>query len=624
MNSTYGRGHLGADVLVVFVATFVLHIALALKSGVVGQGSLVDTDAFMRLIRVEELWLTGNWYQTLTSSLGAPEGLSLHWTRPLDILILLPALLLHVCGLEMKSAIYWSGVVISPLLQFAAAIATARAARPLWEKHGAWRIAALVLLFNGAAITYCMAARPDHHSLGLLLTVLTAGEAIRAVLAPEGPRHAYRAGAWSGAAIWVSPESLVGIGPMLVTFGLLWLAGGANGRQWARVGRRFSCGMAAVILLAIALEQPPPNWLVPEYDKISILHLSIAVALFADFLLAEHLPWSDWRRWVLGATIALASAAALAWLFPKFYLGPMGSITDEGAKVLLNDVTEMQPLWPHDATGVAVFFGMIGNVLAGLIVIPYCLWSWRKQASFPAALLLSLSYLAALAGGLLHQRLSIPLAAFGAVLGCGLFAMICDLAPEGRRLTLSLIRVAACIIVVFGGQLWLVFAPGNETAAVRNVLEESGPDLSCQPRSVADWLNQVHPGLDTAIDMAAPRQTPIILTESVNYAPELAYRTAYRFVGGPYHRGIDDIADMTTAAMATDDAVAREIVARRQASYVMVCITKVPKAIGESAADSLYHRLVGNEIPAWLTPVPMSPEASREFRLFAVLPGAQG
>lgn len=611
MESTYSRWRLGADIVVVSAAAIALHMALAGKNGIIANGGLGDTDAFMRLIRVQELWQSGNWYQNITSSLGAPDGLSLHWTRPLDVLILLPAFLLHLGGMAMDRAIYWSGALISPALQIAACLAAAHAARPLWERQGAWRVAALMVLFNGGAITYCLAGRPDHHSLGLLMTAVAIGQAVRAVLNPLDAKAAYRAGAWAAAGVWVSPEAFVGVAPSLLTFGLLWLANEAGGLSWARLGRRFALGMAAIILLAIVIEQPPSNWLTPEYDKVSILHLVIALTLALDFRIAEALRLAGWRRVVVAGIVALLSGCALAWLFPHFYLGPMGNVGDQGTKLLLDDVMEMSPLWPVNHASTNQFFGMIGNSLAALPVIPYCLWRWRRQPAFAAAVLLSFSYLIALLGALLHQRLAVPLSAYGAILGCGLFAMLCDLVVSPRSLTLTATRILACTIVVFGGQVWLLLpSAADNTSAPKAAV--------CEPKPVADWLNANHPGIVTADPMGAERHTPIILTESINYPPELAYRTPYRFVGGPYHRGIDDIADMTDAAMGTDDATVHSIVTRRQADFVLICVTEVPKAIGESAPTSLYHLLLKGAPPAWLQPVLMGPEASREFRLFAV------
>lgn len=608
MTPTNSRWRNAADIAVISAATFFLHYTLASKSGLLASGGLQDTDAYMRLIRIQELWQSGDWYQTLTSSLGAPGKLSLHWTRPLDLLILLPALPLTWFGLPIERAIYWVGFWISPILQLIACMVAAQAAKPLWPQHGAWRLAALMVLFNGAALTYCMAGRPDHHSLGLLLTLLAAGQTIRAMLTPNVARPAVIAGAWAGVGIWVSPEALIGVGTTVISIGLLWLLSADTGRIWARLGRRFSIGMALVLLAAILLEQPPSHWLHAEYDKVSILHLALAAAAIVDFWIAERIKWQGPQRIAAMIGVALASAVALAVAFPGFYLGPLGNISNKEAMVFLDDILEMSPIWPVNRGTADQFFGMIGNALAALPVIPICLRAWRRDERFAPTLFLSVSYLVALFGALEHQRLAVFLSAFGALLGCGLFALICDLAKDRMRATQTIARLFGAMVVVFGGQLWLL-APSKEAPPKAAV---------CNPKPVADWLNAAHPGIETPQPVGADRTTPIIITESINYPPELAYRTGYRFVGGPYHRGVQDVAEMYELALATDDAVAQSVLAKRQADYILICITEVPKVIGESAANSLYHRLFRGELPAWLQPFEMSAEANREFRLFAV------
>ena len=610
MISSMGGWRRIADISVLAAATLGLHVALAIQSGNVANGGLQDTDAYMRLIRVQELWQSGDWYQTLTSSLGAPGKLSLHWTRPLDVLILLPALLLQLFGFKIETAIYWSGVAISPMLQFVAAIAAARAARLLWPEHDAWRVAALMILLNGAAMTYCMPARPDHHSLGLLLATLCAGQALRATLNPEDRASALKAGAWAGVGVWVSPESLITIGPALVAFGLLWLTSAIEPSKWARQGRTFSLGMAAVILLAIALEQPPARWLQAEYDKVSILYLAIAATAAGDFWLAERMTWSAPKRSTAAAFLAGLSALLLAILFPQFYLGPLGNVSSPEAKDFLDNIREMSPILPISRETTNQFAGMVGNSLVALFVVPYCLLKWRKQKRWPAALLLSLTYLTALAATLAHQRIAVFLAPYGAILGCGLIAILCSRAQNMKPVTRLTVRFFAAFVAVFGAQLWFLVVKSDTANSVENT--------GCNPKFVAQWLNAEHPGIAVPDPLGAERHSPIIMTESINYTPELAYRTPYRFVGGPYHRGISDISDMYHVAVSTDDSTAREVIERRQVDYLLICTTAVPKLIGESAADSLYHRLLKGDVPGWLRPLPMSAEANREFRLFAV------
>ncbi len=92
-------------------------MALAAQSGLPRlTGGLRDTDAFMRLIRVEELWQD----RRLVSERHVEPGRA-RWAVPaLDAAAryLDPAaLLLHLGGMAMERAIYWSGALISPVLQ---------------------------------------------------------------------------------------------------------------------------------------------------------------------------------------------------------------------------------------------------------------------------------------------------------------------------------------------------------------------------------------------------------------------------------------------------------------------------------------------------------------------------
>lgn len=596
-----------ADIVVISAATFALHYAIAQKSGILVSGGLQDTDAYMRLIRIEELWQSGDWYQTLTSSLGAPGKLSLHWTRPLDILILLPALLFHIFGLPIERAIYWVGFWISPIFQLLACIVAAKAAKLLWPEHKAWRLAALMVLFNGAAFTYCMAGRPDHHSLGLLLTLLTAHQIIHATLKPGKSRAAWIAGIWAGAGIWVSPEALISSSAIIMSLGLLWLLNTNEARIRAQIGRQFCAGMTAILAGAILLEQPLNALLRVEYDKVSVLHLALATTATFNFALAERMTWQGAKRILFMCSIVFASITIIAFVFPGFYMGPLGNISNKEAMVFLNDILEMSAIWPTNRDTTNQFFGMIGNALAALPIIPICLYAWRQHEKFAPTLILSIAYLIALLGALQHQRLAIFLSAFGAILGCGLFSLICNLAENRLPATQLATRLFGALLVVFGGQLWLL-APA-EKIPLKSV---------CDPKPIAEWLNSTRPGISPRDTVSTIRQTPIISTESINYTPELAYRTPYRFIGGPYHRGVNDVADMYKLVLSTNDDDAKSMLIKRQIDYLLICITEVPKVIGESAQNSLYHRLLRQDVPNWLQPLKMSEAASKEFRLFSV------
>ena len=81
--------------LIVVCLWAALHLALtASVASPVFNGELLGPDGYMRLVRVGELLVTGNWYDVVIERSNAPYGDALHWTRPMDAIILALALLI--------------------------------------------------------------------------------------------------------------------------------------------------------------------------------------------------------------------------------------------------------------------------------------------------------------------------------------------------------------------------------------------------------------------------------------------------------------------------------------------------------------------------------------------------
>jgi len=84
-----------AGIALLLLAGALLHARLAFAQRPWERWTLSDTDSYTRLLRVPDLWHGGPWFDPLLPWLGAPAGVALHWTRPLGLLILLPALGRH-------------------------------------------------------------------------------------------------------------------------------------------------------------------------------------------------------------------------------------------------------------------------------------------------------------------------------------------------------------------------------------------------------------------------------------------------------------------------------------------------------------------------------------------------
>ena len=129
--------------------------------------TLVDGDCYMRLLRVLLLFETGDWYNTIIPRSNAPFGQSMHWTKPLDIILFLGASL-GAIATNFKASLYWWGVFLSPVLEGISLFGLIYVAKLYMTRDQLTILCGLFLLQPSVAVYY-IAGRPDHHSL--LLTI---------------------------------------------------------------------------------------------------------------------------------------------------------------------------------------------------------------------------------------------------------------------------------------------------------------------------------------------------------------------------------------------------------------------------------------------------------------------
>jgi hypothetical protein len=255
-----------------------IQVLLALTGIVpVLDGSLADSDAYMRLTRVLHLHDGGAWFDPREPRVNPPFGHIQHWTRPLDALLLAGAWLLEPL-LGFARALHVWGVLISPVLLGLALAAIAWAAAPALDRDTRL-LACLVLLTQPTVLAYTSVGRPDHHSLLLLLAVTLIGLTARLAATPGDRRAALLAGAIAGVGIWISPEAMTFIGVSLTALGLFWLAGTVG---LARANRDYLLAAAAALAGGLLLERGSAELFALESDRLSIVHV-LLFALIAGF-----------------------------------------------------------------------------------------------------------------------------------------------------------------------------------------------------------------------------------------------------------------------------------------------------------------------------------------------------
>jgi hypothetical protein len=592
------------------------------------DGSLADSDAYMRLARVLHLHDGGAWFDPREPRINPPEGHVQHWTRPLDALLLGGAWLLQPF-LGFERALHLWGVLISPALLALAVVALAWAAAPALDRDSRL-LAALVLLTQPTVLAYTSVGRPDHHSMLLLLALVLIGLTARLAATPQDRRAAHLAGAIAALSIWVSPESLTFIAVSLATLGLFWLFGTPG---LARTHRAYLTSTAAVLALALVIERGADGLFAAESDRLSIVHVAL-FALLAAFWTAvgraeramdlsgaserrypdaasaqsSSLPAASVLRRLLLALVGVAAIAAVMLLFfPDLRYGPLGTVDPLYARIRLNNIVEIQPLLPADWLSSGRLGETLGRVIKvvgiALFAVPFLGVllrrssgsAWRFWVTVAVALLafLPLAFYQVRWASYTEAFLVWPYAA--------------AVAWALSRLTRTAGRSGVLLrpLVILAALFWPLLLAA---ALPQQAIESAG--RACPVDRLAAVLNRAAP---------APRT----LLAYADYGSELLYRTPHRVLSIPNHRPQPGFAATWRILTATDEAPARAELGRFGVDWILLCPSATERslfAVPGAARPTLYQRLADGDVPPWLRPLPLEGDLATAARLFEIVP----
>ena len=584
----------------IFYLTVAAWFAILLVYYYVVQGypekDLVDTDAFTRLVRVEQLAADRDWFDSLIPRSNAPYGETLHWTRALDILLLLGAGLLTPL-LGFHKALYWWGIVISPILGVFSLAAIAWAARPVLDEEKR-RLLWLIFLGQFLLVSVYHFGRPDHHSLLALLFIGLLGCLLRLVLPAHNRPIALWAGLLAGIAVWVSVEALTGVVLVFATLTLLWITQG-EGYRLKLAG--FAWSLLLSSCLFVLLEHRPALLLQFEYDRISAVHIIV-------FLLAALSVWflrlfsrqAVWKRSCAAVSIALVDGLILWLTVPAFIKGPFSQVNPAIAPIWLNWVIEVQPLMSESTTTKVAVIGSI------LLALGFILWQFAvKTRDYRTEHLLTC---------MLGLLLFIPLTFYqirwvyycSALLIFPLTMFLGQVLAKVSEIRGSSLRVLTRAITIFLFLFGFLFlgllleGPADDSAAAT---PKTG--LLC------DWLNDP--------DNNLPASAVILI--DMDYGPEVLYRTPHQVIATPYHRNDDGILFNHRVMTAANAGQAYSVISERQVDLVVLTPKSSEKVIygaGENPGI-FYNQLLDGQIPEWLVPVQTTEQIQEWFVIFRVV-----
>ncbi len=598
-------------ILGIFLVVYVVLILFRFMP--VQDGIVSGPDSYMHLVRATQLFETGDWFNSSVPRANAPFGDVLNWTRPFDVLLLSGAALLSpVLGFE--AGLFWAGALSGPVLLMIIALALAWASKPFLSR-GLQFLAMALVLAQPAVMAYSFPGRADHHGLIYLGFIVVMGFMVRMIERPYKRGLALAVGAVLGMGLWVSVEFLLVLAVALAAMSLNWILIGGDS---ARKNLSAACGLAMMVLTALVLERHPGEYLAEEYDRISVVHLFIALVASGFWAVVRLLeqweqgPQSVSGRGAIAVCGAVAASALVLVVYPKFLAGPMVDVDPRVMEIWAGSAGSMRSLLPVDATNTGQFLFYLGP---SLVCVPFLLWvliSGRNQPQWWSWLYVGLSLGVYLPLALLHFRF----APFAELL---LLVVLVELVGRFRRwfqwnsdrLSGQLARgmISAVLLAGWIGMGMSVMATTALMETPATAGEPSPAVARCPMMRMAAYL-----------ESDRWRGDPRIILAAIPYGPELLYRTRHKVVGTPYHRNAAGIVDVYRAFASAGHRESRRVVQRRRVDLILLCPNQGDMDVYHlnKGDDAFYLQLIDGRVPPWLRPVEL-PAQMGHFRLFEVI-----
>ncbi len=589
--------------LIILGLFFIIHLLYAFWGPMnIMEGELLGTDGYTRLNRVQFIYEHGTWNNSIYPRSNAPYGESIHWTKPMDFLLLIGAGVFSMF-LPFSTGLHLWGVIISPLLHLVAFLGLFCLMRDRMDRLG---MILLAILFQLQPILtgYFMVGRPDHHSLILAIFVWFL---VGLNWGLENQRNLHRfilTGFLGALGLWVSVEFLVIIGFFLAAYTLVWIW---EGKAKINAIRTIMGSMFLFSVLFFFVERLGEDWLLIEYDRISLPHEMVLGLIFlvwnGIFLIGRKTTWLStlWGR--IGAIgIGSLLATSVQWyLFPGFFHGPLVDMDPAIRQLVWDHVAETQPLVGGD---VVVSLGI------GILALPFLAFRLRQEdiqwKKWQTVLLF------------IGAGIFIPLALYES--RWAPYAGLVLLIPyvEYVRRTLGWVetrwtdRRGEMASLVFG--LFLLFWPVT-VGTVMAIDEPTRTPITiggkCPVKPLADYLTVLTPH----------DQAPKTILAFKDFGPELLYRTSYRVIGTPMHRNVEGLKDMLAIMKATEMSEAEALIHLRDIDFIGICTNLSLEStiyLEDSGKPTFYETLLKAVPPKWLKEVPLQEQLKQSFRLFEV------
>ncbi len=515
-----------------------------------------DNDSIMRLLSVRD-WLNGQgWFDMNNYRVLPPEGLSLHWSRYVDLGIASVigglSLFMPYEDAEALALVVWPSLLLVSFL----ALITVMALR-LYGPLAATIALLAVAFWRLLAYNHLGPMVIDHHGVQILLMTV-----VVFTLVIDGPelRRGIIGGGAAALSLAVGLENLLPIAAAGLVLAVLAVLPGDRGHRQLRA---FGLSLAGFALPLHMGQTAPSAWTQLQCDELGPPMLGIVgVAAIASVAIAwavARTPRLGIRLPALGATAVLA-VAAVAWIMQACPDFPYGNLPVELRTLIYERIAEAVPAPEVIASAdTRLFSHLLPTMTATLMATGIVAWRWRSNRAAPAelrstAILLVFAWVGT-AGIFIQVRMNVLSAP---VIPLLIGYCIAALTDARQKLERPAMASLASIVVIAGALM-----PGQLHYAVSTISKAH----ASTPTASGNGAFECHTVENIAGLNALPRGRVLA---SLNLSMSILIGSHHDVLAGPYHRSADAFGNGFTVVLG-DEAEFYDLLERSQPDYLVLC-----------------------------------------------------
>lgn len=568
-----------------------------------------DTDDHMRLIRIREFFINKDLANHIIKRCNFPFGCDLHWTRFYDFFIIIPAYLLDFFLKDINQSIEYIGFFVTPIVKSITAIVLLITFQRIMNNYNAW-FTVILSTVDPFLMPIEGFGRPDHHAFIVLFIAIYICILFSTIDANfSSYKKTVLAAITASLCVWISPETLI---VLIVSDAMFFIYSFYNESIRNYLINKnvltfaflsfivFICAplsannviafMVTTILAVVSIKMKKTNLVILlqliaitsyafvfdiEYDKISVVHVSLYLASVAFFMLNDHFSQAQIsRKAMLSAASAVIIGIVFLYSYPDFFKGMSANVSDYVKRIWLNRVMEMQSPFQKDVRYAFAFYLVITFVMT---IVKIAKLRFQNNAySMKWWIIIAISTCYTIFACFAHRMW-----AYSALFGLPIIASCC---MEETFFKWRYVKICASF---FFSYLFLFFVPllcGGEKAK-----DKESKNPSYREKELFLELDKIS-------------DTPVVILAHSNEGPKILYYTKHKAVGAPYHRQQQGIISSFEVIENTYD---RNVVKRHllttQADYILIRKNQI-----NAKNKNLGKLIEDGKIPAGMKVVPFS------------------